>query len=189
MARLSPLLYSGIDDILRRRKKTLKSGGDLDFVVMAPMNEIYRVVGATLPAEHPSRQNISKLREGARGFFAERKVAGYARPSRLDQPNEGNRTVFDRAGRVLGEVPPRRDAVTWNTPIETKWMFWRPIFEKSAANPWSDRVVGMITVHSSADDADSLFKTVEFQRQVDSIATEVSPYLDAIQVLMGEEKL
>jgi len=33
-----------------------------------------------------------------------------------------------------------------------------------------------------------LFKTQEFQQQVDYIATEVSPYLDAIQVLMGEEK-
>ncbi len=107
----------------------------------------------------------------------------------MDQPNEGNRTVFDRAGRVLGEVPPRRDAVTWNTPVETKWMFWRPIFEKSASNPWSDHLVGIITVHSSADDADSLFKTAEFQRQLDSIASYVSPYLDAIPVLVGEEKL
>ncbi len=49
-------------------------------------------------------------------------------------------------------------------------------------------MVGILSVNSSADDADSLFKTVEFQQQVDSIATEVSPYLDAIQVLTGEEK-
>ncbi len=42
---------------------------------------------------------------------------------------------------------------------------------------------------SSADDADSLFKTVEFQQQVDSIASDVSPYLDALKVLMYEEKL
>ena len=73
--------------------------------------------------------------------------------------------------------------------VEVKWIYYRPIFEKSAANPWSDRVVGLINVHSTADDADSLFKTEEFQQQVDSIATEVSPYLDAIQVLVGEEKL
>jgi len=68
-------------------------------------------------------------------------------------------------------------------------MYYRPIFEKSAANPWSDRVVGIINVHLSADDADSLIKTTEFQHQVDSNASEVSPYLDAIQVLTGEEKL
>ncbi len=66
---------------------------------------------------------------------------------------------------------------------------YRPVFEKSTANPWSDRVVGIVIIHSHADDGDSLFKTVEFQQQVDSIATEVSPYLDAIQVLVGEEKL
>jgi len=68
-------------------------------------------------------------------------------------------------------------------------MYYRPIFEKSAANPWSDRVVGLFAVFASADDADSLFKSVKFQRMVDAVATEVSPYLDAIQVLVGEEKL
>jgi len=73
-------------------------------------------------------------------------------------------------------------------PVGIKWRYFRPIFEKSAANPWSTRVVGIIDVNASADDADSLFKTEEFQQQVDSIATEVSPYLDAIQVLTGEEK-
>ena len=135
------------------------------------------------------RQNNTKFGEGVRGYFAERKVAGHARPCRFDQPTEGNRTVFDRDGQVLGQVPVRRDSITWNTSVRVKWMYYRPNFEKSAANPWSDRVVGILMVHSSADDADSLFKTAEFQQQVDSIATEVSPYLDAIQVLVGEEKL
>ena len=135
------------------------------------------------------RQNNTRLGEGLRGFFAERKVAGYVRATRLDQPKEGNRPVFDREGQVLAEVPWGRSAGILAQPVESKWMYFRPIFEKSAANPWSDRVVGIINVQSSADDADSLFKTVEFQQQVDAIATEVSPYLDAIQVLTGEEKL
>ncbi len=47
----------------------------------------------------------------------------------------------------------------------------------------------MFIVFAYADDADSLFKTAEFHQQVDAIASEVSPYLDAIQVLVGEEKL
>ncbi len=189
MARLSPLLYRGIEDALHRRKETFNAGGDLNFVALAPLNGFYRIVGATLPAEHPFRQTISMFREGSRGFFAERKVAGYVSVSRLDQLEEGNRTAFDRAGRVLGEIPPRRDAITWNTPADVKWLYFRPILEKSTATPWSDRVVGLFVVHGSADDADSLFKTAEFQQQVDSIAAEVSPYLDAIQVLTGEEKL
>jgi len=189
MAQLSPLLCRGIEDVLQRRKETFNPKGNLDFVVLAPMNEVYRVVGATLPAEQPFRQNISKLREGSRGFFAERKVVGYVSVSRLDQPEEGNRKAFDRAGRVLGEIPPRRDAITWNTPADVKWLYFRPILEKSTATPWSDRVVGLFVVQASADDADSLFKTAEFQQQVDSIAIEVSPYLDAIQVLTGKEKL
>jgi len=189
MTRVSPLLCRGIEDVLQRRKTTYNPGGLLNFGVLAPINGFYRMVGATIPTEHPSRQNSSKVGEGTRGFFTERKVAGYVRPSRLDQPTEGNRTVFDRAGRVLGEVPPRRDAVTWSTPVDVKWLYFRPILEKTTANPWSNRVVGLFFVLASADDADDLFKTSEFQQQVDSVATEVSPYLDAIQVLMGEEKL
>ena len=82
-----------------------------------------------------------------------------------------------------------RGAGVLGRSVETKWHYYRPVYEKSAANPWSDRVIGLIVVHSTADDADSLFKTEEFQQQVDAIATEVSPYLDAIQVLMGEENL
>ncbi len=111
------------------------------------------------------------------------------RASGWAQSEEGNRPVFNRAGQVLGEHPSHRGANVLNMPVDLKWMYFRPIFEKCAANPWSDRVVGIINVHSSADDADSLFKTAEFQHQVDSVATEVSPYLDAIQVLVGEEKL
>ena len=96
--------------------------------------------------------------------------------------------MFDRHGQVVGEVPAPSIRNRWRLSVDTKWMYFRPVFEKSAANPWSDQVVGLICVHSTSDDADSLFKTAEFQQQVDSIASEVSPYLDAIQVLVGEEK-
>ena len=188
-SRLSPLLYRGIDDALQRWQNTFKPGGGLNFVVFAPINGFYRIVGATYPAEHPMRQNSTKLGEGIRGFIAERRVAGYVRPSWVVQPKEGNRPVFDRTGQVLGEVPSRPDVNILAPTVEAKWMYYRPIFEKSAANPWSDRVVGIINVHSSADDADSLFKTKKFQNQLDSIASDVSPYLDAIQLITGEEKL
>ena len=60
-------------------------------------------------------------------------------------------------------------------------------FERSTTTPWSNRVVGTLSIQSSTDDADSLFKTEEFHVVVDSVATEVSPYLDAIQVLTGEQ--
>jgi len=188
-SRLSPLLYRGIEDVLRRWQHTFKPGGGLNFVVHAPINGFYRVVGATYPAEHPVRQNSAKLGEGSLGYFGERKVAGYVHPRGVGEPKEGNRSVFDRDGQVLGEIPAGRPANILVHVVEVKWIYYRPVFEKSAANPWSDRVVGLIIVQSSADDADGLFKTAEFQNQLDSIAAEVSPYLDAIQVLTGEEKL
>jgi len=188
-SRLSPLLYRGIEDVLQRRKETFNAGGGLNFVVLAPISGFNRVVGTTYPAEHSGRQSNTRVGEGSRGFFVQRRLSGYVRVSGVVQPKEGNRPVFDRYGQVLGEVPWRRHSNDFAHTVGVKWMFYRPIFEKSAANPWSDRVVGLINVHSTADDADSLFKTAEFQQQVDSIATEVSPYLDAIQVLTGEEKL
>ncbi len=134
-----------------------------NLVVHAPINGFYRIVGATYPAEHPMRQNSVKFGEGSLGYFSERKVAGYARPRGVGEPKEGNRSVFDRDGQVLGEIPAGRPANILAHPVEAKWIYYRPIFEKSTANPWSDRVVGILHVHLSADDADSLFKTQEFQ--------------------------
>jgi len=95
-----------------------------------------------------------------------------------------NRPVFDRFGKRIDELPVSRNPATAG-----KWLYCRPIFEESTTTPWSSRVVGILIVNSSADDADSLFKTEEFHNMVDSVATEVSPYLDAIQVLVGEEKV
>jgi len=188
-SRLSPLLYRGIDDVLQRRKETFNAGGDLNFAVYAPINGFYRTVGSTSPAEAPQRQNSMKVGESISGFLAERKVAGYVRRSSLVQSKEGKRPVFDRHGQVLAEFPAVRGAGALAFSAETKWHYYRPLFEKSAANPWSDHVVGLFVVYATADDADNFFKTTEFQKQVDSIATEVSPYLDAIQVLVGEEKV
>jgi hypothetical protein len=189
-SRLSPLLYSGIEDVLHRQKKMLESGGDLNFLVSAPISGYLRVVGATYLAGDPIRQHDAKFGEGTRGFLADHKVAGYARTSGLGQPKvEGNRPVFDRVGGLLGEIPPLSEASRWKTHAGEKWLYGRPIFEKSTESPWSNRLVGILTVHSSADDADSFFKTEEFQHLVNSIASEVSPYLDAIQVLVAEQKL
>jgi len=189
MARLSPPLYKAIEDVLQRRKETFDPEGKLIFVATAPINGFYRLVGATLPSEHPLRGYETKLDEGFRAFFHERKVAGYF-PSSWRQPGvKGNRPVFDRAGNLLGEIPPSPMTDRWRMPIEFKWLYCRPIFEKSTATPWSNRVVGLFTVLSAVDESESLFKSSEFQQMVDSLAIEVSPYLDAIQVLAGEEKL
>jgi len=186
-SRLNPLLYRGIEDVLRRWQITLNPMGVSDLVVVAPINGFYRVVGATLPPDSPLRQNNSKIGEGTRGFFAERKVAGYTHLR--NQPAGGKRQLFDRHGQVFGEITSASRMLTSPSPFETRWHFYRPVFEKSVANPWSDRVVGIVIIHSLVDDGDSLFKTANFQQQVDAVATEVSPYLDAIQVLTGEEKL
>ncbi len=182
MARLSPVLYKGIDAVLQRRKETFKPGEGLNFSVSVLTGDLLKYVASTLPPGHAGWQNVTKIGEGgAGGFFAKEKIAGFTRPSR--HSNSAIRPVFDRFGKQIGEIP-----VSRNPGTAEKWAYYKPIFESSTTTPWSSRVVGNLLVHSSADDGDSLFKTVEFQQQVDAIATEVSPYLDAIQVLVGEEK-
>ena len=189
-SRLSPLLYRGIDDTLQRWKKTLEWAGDSTLVVVAPINGFSRVVGSTHPPEHPGRQNSQTWGEGVIGFIAERKLAVYVQRGAGRLSKGDKRPVFDRHGQVLADLPfEGRAASVLSWSADAKWRYYRPVFEKSAANPWSDRVVGIVIIHSHADDGDSLFKTQEFQQQVDSVATEVSPYLDAIQVLTGEEKV
>ncbi len=182
MARLSPLLYKGIDDALQRWKKTLKPGEGLNFSVSVLTGDLLKNVASTHPPGHAGWQNVIKIGEGTRGWFAKEKIAGFVQTSR--QSKSANRPVFDRYGKQIHEIPAR------GNPASTeKWAYHRPIFESSTTTPWSSRVVGSLLVHSSADDADSLFKTDEFHNIVDSLAMEVSPYLDAIQVLTGEEKL
>ncbi len=186
-SRLSPLLYSGIEDVLHRRAKTLKLSGDLRFNVWAPINGFYVTVGSTLPSEDPVRQIELEPVEGLPGFLANRRVAGFAQAG-WHAKLEANRAVFDRAGQQIGEVPPLREVNKGKSPVLEKWHYCRPIFERSSTTPWSNRLVGVLSVHSTADDGDSLFKTAEFQHLVDSVSSEVSPYLDAIQALTGEEK-
>jgi len=181
-SRVGPLLYSGLEDVLKRHAGTLKPSGELDLSASVLTSDLLKFVAATIPPGHSGRQHERKLGEGVQGYFAEAKIAGFAQASL--HTNSANRPVFDRFGRQIGEIP-----VSRNPAAVGKWNYIKPIFEKSTANPWSSRVVGTLLVHSSADNADSLFKTEEFHNMVDSIATEVSPYLDAIQVLMGEEKL
>jgi len=180
-SRLSPLLYSGIENLLHRRAATLKSSGDLNFSASMLTGGLLRNVASTYPLGHSTRSIERKKGEGVRGYFAEAKIAGFAKASLY--ANSANRPVFDRFGRQIGELPVAGRA---NSP--EKWIYARPIFEGSTTTPWSSRVVGILLVHSSADDADGLFKTEEFHHMVDSIATEVSPYLDALQMLMAKDK-
>jgi hypothetical protein len=183
MARLSPLLYKAIEDTLHRRKETFVPGGNLEFNVAVCAGGLISTVASTHPQGHSARQNVSEVGgQGLRGFFAEKQIAGYAQTSLYT--NSTHRPAFDQFGKKIGEVPVRQ-----NPQVTQKWNYYKPIFEGSRTTPWSNRFVGYLVVFASVDDADSLFKTTEFHQQVDAIASEVSPYLDAIQVLMGEEKL
>ncbi len=180
--RLGPVLYKGIQAVLDRKKNTVKSGGRLNFTVSVFTGGLIRYAGSTFPLGHSGRQRNRKIGEGVQGYFAKAKIAGFVQSSRHSK--SANRPVFDQFGKQIGEMPVSRDPGTFE-----KWIYFRPIFEESTTTPWSRYIIGNLIVHSSADDADSLFKTKAFHAMVDSVAIEVSPYLDAIQILTGEERL
>ncbi len=185
--RLNPLLYSGVEDVLQRRAKTPELELGFYFTVFAPVKRLYRVIASTFPSEDPIRQIELEPGEGVPGFVAEQKLACFVPASRM--VTDTIRAVFDRAGQQIGEATAVRNVNRGKIPIHQKWAYCRPIFEGSTSTPWSNRLVGLLLVHSSSDDGDRLFKTPDFLHLVDSVASEVSPYLDALQVLVGEEKL
>ena len=186
-SRLNPLLCDGIEDVLQKRIKDNDLLKGLQLTAYAPIHGLYRVVGSTHPRGEGTRQQELEPNEGIVGFIAGRKTAGYSQTT-LRNPGQSDVDVYDRSGQVIGQRRPLRDFNRGKTSMGGKWNYARPIFEKSGANPWSNKVVGVLTVRSTADDADSFFRNVEFQVQMDSLASDVSPYLDAIQMLMAKDK-
>ena len=184
-SRLNPLLCGGIEDVLQRRIKDIDLLKSLQLTAFAPIDGLYRVVGATFPPGAGVRQQELEPNEGMVGFMADRKTAGYTQTT-LRSP--GPSDVYDRSGLVIGQRTPLRDFNRGKMVVDAKWIYARPIFEKSGANPWSNKVVGVLAVTSTADDADNLFRNVEFQVQMDSLASDISPYLDALQMLMAKDK-
>ncbi len=184
-SRLNPLLCGGIEDVLQRRIKDIDLLKSLQLTAFAPIDGLYRVVGATFPPGAGVRQQELEPNEGMVGFMADRKTAGYTQTT-LRSP--GPSDVYDRSGLVIGQRTPLRDFNRGKMVVDAKWIYARPIFEKSGANPWSNKVVGVLAVTSTADDADNLFRNVEFQVQMDSLASDISPYLDALQMFMAKDK-
>jgi hypothetical protein len=188
-SRLCPMIYTAIEEVLQRRVKLLDFAKDLNFSVFAPLQGLYRLVRSTFPPEDPVRQSELEPNEGPIGFVGDRKVVGFApaawQTRADDQPA---RPVFDRAGHVLGEITPLKAVNRARISVRARWVYGRPIFERSTPTPWSHRLVGVLLVHSTSDDGDTLFKNPDFQHQVDALSSDVASYLDVLQTLMAEDR-
>ena len=188
-SRLCPMIYSAVEEVLQRRVKLLDFAKDLNFSVFAPVRGLYRVVGSTFPPEDPIRQAEFEPGEGVTGFVGDRKIIGFAPAAwQVKSSDNPNRPVFDRAGNPVGEATPLRNVNRGKIWVGEKWVYCRPIFERSTPTPWSNRLEGLLMIHSSSDDGDTLFKNPDFQHQVDALASDVAPYLDVLQTLMAEER-
>jgi hypothetical protein len=184
-SRLAPLLYGGIEEILDRGAKNLNLPASLQYVVYFQIAGLYRIVASTFAPEEPIRQMEFEPDEGLVGFVLSRKVPGF---TNLSKAEGFLRDVFSRTGELIGKTKNLRDVNKGKDTVVEKWVYARPIFERSGAAPWSNRVVGVLSVLSPADDADSLFKDVEFQHKINSLASHSAAYLDVLQTLMSEKR-
>ncbi len=181
-SRVIPVLYKGIAGVLNRQKKTLALGEDLNFSISVLTGGLIKNAVSTHTQGYSAVQVERKVGEGVRGYFVKKNLAGFFQASLHSKST--NRPVFDRFGKRFDEIP-----VSRIPGLDSKWYYCMPISQVSTTTQWSGVVTGILIVASCAENADSLFKTEEFHNMVDAIATEVSPYLDAIQVITGEEKV
>jgi len=184
-SRIRPLLLTGMEDTLRRRVKELpwiKNGIPLKFFVFTEIDGLYKVVGSTVEHDAQVRRLELEPDEGVVGFTVDRKISGLA------QITEGKGNVFDRAGRVIGQQRRLREVNTWKVDADLKWIYTIPIFEKLPGTPWSNRIVGVLTVDSSDDQGDHIFRDRHFQDAIDMVSSDVSPYLDVLQSVLRREK-
>ena len=181
--RLSPLLYNGLEDLLQRRTQDQKLLANCYATIVAPVDGLYRVVATTFPSNHPIRQIQLAHDEGFVGFISTRKVPGYSRAA------FAGADVFDCAtAEVIGQRGAMRDINKAALGRAGAWVYQHPIFENAAATPWSNRVVGMLVINALNSDADQVFRNFDFQLQINSLAADVAPYLDALHTLLAENE-
>ncbi len=95
---------------------------------------------------------------------------------------------MNRAGLKIGEQRKLRPVNAGRIDVDLKWIYARPIFERSPQNPWSDKVIGVLTADSSDPNFGDTFKNVSFQSRVDSLASELAPYLEIAHSLLSRPK-
>lgn len=180
-SRIRALVLTGLEDVLKIRVRDPQLPKDklpLKFYVFTEIDGLYRVVASTVERDAQVRRLELEPDEGVVGVTVENKISGLARIS------DGEGDVFDRSGRVITQQRRLRDVNAGKVDVDLKWIYTLPIFEKSQDTPWSNRIIGVLTVDSSDDQGGNLFKDVNFQAAVEAIASDVSPYIDVLQSLI-----
>lgn len=179
--RVTPLLWNGIEDVLRRKVPAYLDSLDanercLQFYVLAEINALLRIVGSTVDAYQPVRKIALTHHEGVVGFAIDRGAIVVA--ERLPAGK-----IWNVAGKEIGVQRPLEAHNLEKCDPAVKWIYAMPIFERSIT---SDTIVGVFTVDSTAEVGKELFMKQSFQSQVSAFASDVAPYLEAYKSISIE---
>lgn len=177
--RLVPLLIGGLEDTLRRRAALLTESlnghpgceRNLKFYVFAQVEGYHRVIASTVDVNALTRRIKLKPDSGIVGVAFNRKVSIYA-----DSIHETG-TIYDRYFKSIGKQRQIDESTLEKCDTDVKWINAVPIFESGQDVPWSDKVIGMLTVDSTQEEDAALFQNPAFQNEMEDIAADVAPYL------------
>lgn len=174
--RLGRLLARGLEDTLRRRISSLPVdlserpdyAKNLKFYVFAQVGGYHKVVAATVSASAPVRKIELELESGIVGYAFRHKKAILA--NSLHE----RRSIYDLQCKLIGDQKELDDSTLEKCDIAVQWIYAMPIYD---GKQFSTKVVGVFTVDSTEKGDVDLFQTAAFQKEIEEIAADVSPYL------------
>ncbi|HEV7905187.1 MAG TPA: hypothetical protein VGO96_15205 [Pyrinomonadaceae bacterium] len=183
--RLIPLLLEGLEDTLHRRINSLPAylsnqvgyEKNLKFYVFAQVEGYHRIIASTDDAAASVRKIALELDEGLVGYAYNHKVSIFA-----DSLIECS-TIYDRYFKSIGQPQAIDHSTLEKCDIAVQCVYTMPIYENKRSAPWSNNVIGVLTVDSTQRNDDKLFLSNAFQKEVEEIAADITPYLAVFEEL------
>jgi hypothetical protein len=150
----------------------------LDVFVFTPIGGVHRILASTVEASATVRTIALEHDEGIVGFTFDLKAPVVAS---IEGAIGG---ISSRSHEVIGEQRSLRETNRHKVDPNLKWIYATPIFDAPPGVPYSDKVIGILSVDSSSESAGQRFFEQSFQKDIEAIASNVAPYLAVLQQLM-----
>jgi hypothetical protein len=175
--RLTHPLINGLEHVLRRGAADISlPERALNYHLFAKMDGNYRIIASTLDSAALIRRISLKDDEGVIGFTVTHKA------SYIAHLMEGG-IIYDRAWRQIGKQQPLRASNLAKVGLDLRWITTIPLFDRPDNAPWSDRVIGVLSIDCMDNKGRGIFGGSAFQGKIDSLAYAMVPYLTALQTL------
>lgn len=168
-------------DLLKGELVAWKMGeACLRWYVFAEIQGNHRIIASTVESTAQVRRIELEHHEGVVGFAHDQRMSLIA-----NVPNGGEITT--RHGARLGEQRPLSASNLAKAYRDVIWILATPIFASSAISPWTNEVLGVLTVDCSMASGGELFLKSDFHERVDAITNRIAPYLSAFDAARRTE--